>query len=117
MKIDKGEITMSWKDILKMDFNLDDFDHNTYPDISNAVDIFLDMQEWRINYELEEGSISDAEAKKEKEKLEEVVNDAYNQLTQEDLDNSKKIPPKFDMHDLLLELSRNLNFKVREKLQ
>ena len=102
---------MSWESILKKDLNPDDI-ANEYPDISNAVSIFMEMGEGRINYELEEGSISDEEAKKEKEKLEEVVNDAYNQLTQEDLDNSE-----FDMYDLLLELSRNLNFKVREKLQ
>ena len=102
---------MSWESILKKDLNPDDI-ANEYPDISNAVSIFMEMGDGRINYELEEGSISDEEAKKEKEKLEEVVNDAYNQLTQEDLDN-----PEFDMYDLLLELSRNLNFKVREKLQ
>ena len=91
---------MSWENILKLDPNKIDF--NEYPDISNSIAIFKEMQEEFI----------EAEYQRQKELLEEIIDDALNQLTQEDLDN-----PDFDMTELLNSLSRQEDFRMQEELQ
>ncbi len=91
---------MSWQSILKLDPNQIDF--NKYSDISNSIAIFKEMQEEFI----------EAEYRRQKELLEETIDDALNQLTQEDLDN-----PDFDMTELLNSLSRQDDFRMQERLQ
>ena len=93
---------MSWQKMLKIDTNA--IDWNKYSHIADAVDTFTEMANLFIDHE----------SNRAKEQLKEVVDDAYNQVSQEDLDN-----PEFDMTELLNELSRDLklNFKMQEKLQ
>jgi len=93
---------MSWKNMLKIDTNT--INWNEYSHIADAVDTFMEMSEDFIDYE----------SNRAKKKLKEVVDDAYNQVSQEDLDN-----PEFDMTGLLHELSKDLklNFKMQEQLQ
>ena len=91
---------MSWQSILKLDPN--QIDLNKYSDISNSIAIFKEMQEEFI----------EAEYRRQKELLEETIDDALNQLTQEDLDN-----PDFDMTELLNSLSRQDDFRMQERLQ
>jgi|13_taG_2_1085334.scaffolds.fasta_scaffold01442_16 hypothetical protein len=93
---------MSWEKMLKIDTNT--IDWNKHSHIADAVDTFMEAHEDFIDYE----------ANRAKEQLKEVVDDAYNQVSQEDLDN-----PEFDMTELLHELSKDLklNFKMQEELQ
>ena len=93
---------MSWEKVLKIDTNT--IDWNKYSHVADSVGTFMEVHEDFIDYE----------ANRAKEQLKEVVDDAYNQVSQEDLDN-----PEFDMLELLHELSKDLklNFKMREELQ
>ena len=93
---------MSWKKMLKIDTNT--IDWNKYSHIADSVDTFMEAHEDFIDYE----------SNRAKEQLKEVVDDAYNQISQEDLDI-----PEFDMTELLHELSKDfkLNFKMQERLQ
>lgn len=90
---------MSWENILKIDPNQIDF--NKYSDISDSIAIFREMREEFI----------EAEYQRQKELLEETIDDALNQLTQEDLDN-----PDFDMTELLNSLSRQEDFRMQRRL-
>lgn len=91
---------MSWEKVLKIDTNT--IDWNEYRHVADAVDIFLEIWEDNIDFD----------TKRQKEKLKEIVADAYNQVTQEDLDN-----PEFDMTELLHELSKDFKLKTKEGLR